>query len=53
MNREDKITKIIEYTIKYDKDKGYFKDAIKRSYYKNYTINNINMILLEYIILEK
>jgi|TARA_R110000823_G_C15570467_1_gene461733 hypothetical protein len=48
MNREEKITAIIEYTKKYDKDKGYFKDAIKRSYYKNYSISNINMIFYEY-----
>jgi len=48
MNREETITAIIEYAKKYDKDKGYFKDVIKRSYYKNYSINNINMIFYEY-----
>ena len=53
MNRQDKIIKIIEYTIKYDSDKRYFEDAIKKNYYKNHTIHNINMILMDYIILDK
>ncbi len=48
MNRLQKINKIIEYTKLYEKDKSYYKDAIKQVYYKHYTNNNLNFILNEY-----
>ena len=52
MNREETITAIIEYAKKYEMDKGYFKEAIKRNYYKNHSISNLNMILFEYYLIK-
>ena len=41
MSRKDKIEFIIRITKKYEKDKSYYKDAIKEEYYKDYSDQNI------------
>ncbi len=48
MNREQTIKEIIEYTKKYETDKKWFKDAIKENYYKDFSNQNLNIILCNY-----
>ena len=48
MTRLEKIKKIIEYTKLYDSDKLWYGNPLTIRYYENYTIQNINYILLEY-----
>ena len=47
------INNIIKYTEKYDSNKLWFnKEVLTEKYYKNYSLNNLKMIELEYIIKE-
>jgi len=48
MDRQTIITKIIDYTKEYEKEKAYYKDAIKESYYKDYSMTNLRYLLLKY-----